>query len=100
MISRDKNRGSVIFWSVANETPVGEPRLKFISALANLAHQLDSTRMVTAALETHRIDADTVMVDDSLGQYLDVVSCNEYIGWYDGMPEKIDRRSEEHTSEL
>ena len=91
MISRDKNRSSVILWSVANETPVGEPRLKFLSTLAGLAHELDSTRLVTAALETHRIDANTVMVDDSLGQYLDVVSCNEYIGWYDGMPEKIDR---------
>ena len=30
------------------------------------------------------------MVDDPLGKYLDVVSCNEYIGWYDGTPEKID----------
>ncbi len=91
MISRDKNRSSVIFWSVANETPLSDPRLKFLSSLANLAHELDSTRLVTAALETHRIDDNTVMVDDSLGQYLDVVSCNEYVGWYDGMPEKIDR---------
>ncbi|HEX3748887.1 MAG TPA: glycoside hydrolase family 2 TIM barrel-domain containing protein [Bryobacteraceae bacterium] len=91
MISRDKNRGSVILWSVANETPIGEPRTKFLSTLAALAHELDSTRLVTAALETHRIDADTVMVDDPLGKVLDVVSCNEYIGWYDGLPEKTDR---------
>jgi beta-glucuronidase len=91
MISRDKNRSSVILWSVANETPLSDPRLRFLSSLANLAHELDSTRLVTAALETHRIDDSTVMVDDSLGQYLDVVSCNEYVGWYDGMPEKIDR---------
>jgi beta-glucuronidase len=90
MISRDKNRSSVILWSVANETPLSDPRLKFLSTLAGLAHELDSTRLVTAALETHRIDANTIMVDDSLGQYLDVVSCNEYIGWYDGRPEKID----------
>jgi beta-glucuronidase len=90
MISRDKNRSSVILWSVANETPPGDSRLKFLSTLAGLAHELDSTRLVTAALETHRIDANTVMVDDSLGQYLDVVSCNEYIGWYDGTPDKID----------
>ena len=91
MISRDKNRGSVILWSVANETPLGEARLKFLSTLAGLARELDATRLITAALETHRIDENTVMVDDSLGQYLDVVSCNEYIGWYDGMPDKIDR---------
>jgi len=91
MIGRDKNRSSVIFWSVGNETPLSEPRLRFLETLAAEAHQLDATRLVTAALETHRTDPNTVMVDDPLGQYLDVVSCNEYIGWYDGAPEKIDR---------
>jgi len=91
MIARDKNRSSVILWSVANETPPSEPRLQFLSALAGLAHELDSTRLVTAALETHHIDPNTIMVDDPLGRYLDVVSCNEYIGWYDGPPGKIDR---------
>jgi beta-glucuronidase len=30
MISRDKNRSSVILWSVANETPLSDPRLKFL----------------------------------------------------------------------
>ena len=25
-----------------------------------------------------------------VGKFLDVVSCNEYVGWYDGLPEKID----------
>jgi beta-glucuronidase len=25
-----------------------------------------------------------------LGEYLDVIGCNEYVGWYDGIPEKID----------
>jgi beta-glucuronidase len=91
MIARDKNRSSVILWSVANETPPSEPRLQFLSALAGLAHELDPTRLVTAALETHHIDPNTIMVDDALGRYLDVVSCNEYIGWYDGPPGKIDR---------
>src|SRR4029077_20526288 len=90
MISRDKNRASVILWSVANETPRGDERLKFIRALAEQAHSLDATRLVTAALETHYVDPHTILVDDSLGKYLDVVSCNEYIGWYDGPPDKID----------
>jgi beta-glucuronidase len=99
MIARDKNRSSVIFWSVANETPQSEPRLRFLAALAAAAHELDPTRLVTAALETHRIDPNTIMVDDPLGQYLDVVSCNEYIGWYDGPPEKIDRTAWKTTYE-
>jgi beta-glucuronidase len=30
------------------------------------------------------------MIDDPLGEYLDVIGCNEYVGWYDGIPEKID----------
>ncbi|HUK16858.1 MAG TPA: glycoside hydrolase family 2 TIM barrel-domain containing protein [Bryobacteraceae bacterium] len=90
MIVRDKNRASVILWSVANETPRGDARLKFIGALAHAAHEMDSTRLVTAALETHYTDPHTIAVDDPLGQYLDVVSCNEYLGWYDGTPEKID----------
>jgi beta-glucuronidase len=90
MIARDKNRASIIIWSVANETPRGEARLKFIGALAEHVHGLDSTRLVSAALETHYIGDRTIAVDDPLGEYLDVVSCNEYVGWYDGPPAKID----------
>jgi beta-glucuronidase len=90
MIARDKNRASVILWSMANETPRGDARLKFIGRLAQAARELDPTRLVTAALETHYVDDSTIALDDPLGQYLDVVSCNEYIGWYDGLPPKID----------
>jgi beta-glucuronidase len=91
MIQRDKNRASVILWSVANETPLSEARLKFISTLAGLARSLDPARLITAALETHYTDKETIEIDDPLGRYLDVVSCNEYIGWYDGLPDKTDR---------
>lgn len=64
MIARDKNRASVILWSVANETPLSEPRLKFIGALAERARSLDPARLITAALETHYVDARTILVDD------------------------------------
>lgn len=90
VITRDKNRAAVVLWSVGNETPVGQRRLTFLGALAELAHKLDSTRLVTAALETHYTDPATITVNDPLGRYLDVISCNEYVGWYDGPPEKID----------
>ncbi len=101
MIVRDKNRASVILWSVANETPRGDARLKFIGSLAEKVHQLDPTRLVTAALETHYSDTDKnhIIVEDPLSRYLDVVSCNEYIGWYDGTPAKIDRISWETAYE-
>jgi beta-glucuronidase len=90
MIARDKNRASIIFWSVANETPRGDARLKFLTGLMDRARALDSTRLITAATETHYVDGKTIMLDDPLGKYLDVVSCNEYVGWYDGGPAKID----------
>lgn len=90
MIARDRNRAAVILWSVANETPRGDARLKFVGALAERARELDPTRLITAALETHYIDPHTIALDDPLGKYLDVIACNEYVGWYDGPPSKID----------
>jgi beta-glucuronidase len=92
-ITRDKNRASIIIWSVGNETPVNEQRTLFMSKLAKRAKQLDSTRLVSAALEVHRdaVYDSLYKIDDPLGQYLDIVSCNEYVGWYDGLPMKTEK---------
>ena len=83
LITRDKNRASVIVWSIGNETPLSAPRLSFMSRLAEHAHSLDQTRLVSAALEVHR-KGNEVIVDDPLGEKLDLVSFNEYAGWYWG----------------
>jgi beta-glucuronidase len=91
MITRDKNRAAVILWSVANETPRGEARLHFLHTLVEEARRLDPTRLVTAALEHRYVNDSTIVIDDELGAYLDVLGNNEYIGWYDGPPEKADR---------
>jgi beta-glucuronidase len=91
MIARDRNRASVILWSMANETPVSEPRVQFLARLAAHARSMDPTRLLTAALEHHYVDEKTVMIDDPFGRYLDVIGCNEYFGWYDGLPEKARR---------
>ena len=91
MIARDKNRAAIIIWSVANETPLGDTRLTFLKKLIERARSLDSTRLISAALERHYLDdKKTQMIDDPLGEYLDVLGVNEYVGWYDGLPEKID----------
>jgi len=90
-ITRDKNKASVILWSVANETPVSEARMKFLKGLIDHARKMDPTRLLTAANERHYADPTTQVVDDPLGEYLDVLGCNEYVGWYDGLPEKADR---------
>jgi beta-glucuronidase len=91
MITRDKNRAAVVIWSVANETPLSDARLAFLKNLISHARSLDSTRLMSAAMERHYLNETTQMIDDPLGEYLDVLGCNEYVGWYDGLPEKADR---------
>lgn len=91
MIARDKNRAAVVIWSVANETPLSDARLSFLKNLISYARSLDPGRLLSAAMERHYTDATTQMIDDPLGEYLDVLGCNEYVGWYDGLPEKADR---------
>ena len=86
MISRDKNRGAIILWSVANETPVSDARVTFLSNLVRKTKSLDSTRLTTAALETHASEEGFRMIDDPLGAYIDVIGINQYCGWYEGKP--------------
>lgn len=93
LITRDKNRASVIIWSMANETPVSEPRNKFLKSLTGVARSLDNTRLISAAMEVHA-DANaplTKIVEDPFADNVDIVSFNEYVGWYDGLPEKCDK---------
>jgi beta-glucuronidase len=90
MIRRDRDKASVILWSIANETPNTPARVKFLSTLAQRVRDLDSSRLVTAALLV-RANGFTKIVDDPLGQYLDVIGTNEYIGWYEQKPENADQ---------
>jgi beta-glucuronidase len=91
LVTRDRSRASVIVWSVANETPVSEARTRFLKTLVDTARGLDNTRLVSAAMEvridpqdrTHRI------VDDPFGAYTDLLSFNEYVGWYVGLPADV-----------
>lgn len=81
LMIRDKNRSSVIVWSIGNETPLSEPRNIFMGKLATKARSLDNTRLVAAALEIH-LKGNDIVVEDPLGEKLDLVSFNEYAGWY------------------
>lgn len=89
-IERDKNRASVIIWSIGNETPVTEPRNVFMGNLVDKVRSIDNTRLVAAALEVER-EGYTVVVDDPLGDKIDLASFNEYGGWYWGKPEELDK---------
>ena len=93
MIRRDRNKASVILWSVSNETPNNPVRTKFLTDLANEARRTDPTRLITSALIGPRVSADQVVQDDPLAAALDVVGQNEYIGWYEGKPEDADRKT-------
>jgi len=89
LIVRDKNRASVIVWSIGNETPLSDARLSFMSNLAETARSLDDTRLVAAALEVHR-EGNNIILNDPLGEKIDLVSFNEYAGWYwGGNPSEI-----------
>ena len=90
-IRRDRDRASVILWSMSNETPPGAERTEFLRRLAAAARQDDPTRLITSAIVTpfHK-DADgqeAAQLTDPLDQYLDVLGYNEYIGWYQGKPD-------------
>ena len=80
----------MIIWSVGNETPLSDPRLRFMTELVNTARKLDPSRLISAALERHESEPKTQMIDDPLGAELDVLGCNEYLGWYDGLPDRPD----------
>ena len=88
-IRRDRDKASVILWSIANETPNNAARTAFLTRSAEFVHQEDPTRLVTAALLVHG-DGHTKYIDDPLGKALDVIGFNEYIGWYGGTPESAD----------
>jgi len=91
MMERDKNRANVIIWSISNETPHSDPRDTFLSNLAIYAHKKDSTRLVSMAMERADKSSTVLSVKDNLSKYVDVISFNEYVGWYDGTTEKLDR---------
>ncbi|XP_064455225.1 beta-glucuronidase-like isoform X1 [Ornithodoros turicata] len=75
MYQRDKNRPSVVMWSLANEP---KSALKeagpYFHQLAAYVRGLDSSRPITAALNAG--------LNDLAGQYLDVIMHNKYNAWY------------------
>ncbi len=92
VIDRDHNRAAIALWSMSNETPIDQGRTEFLKQLIAYARQLDSTRLITSALNhTDRSGQDQRTLNDPIGEYLDVVGLNEYIGWYEGKPEDADR---------
>ncbi|GAB1861324.1 Beta-glucuronidase [Camponotus japonicus] len=76
LIRRDKNRPSVIMWSLANEprTQLAEAD-EYFKQIAHHTKAIDPTRPVTIALAR-------AVQEDKAGQFLDVISFNRYNAWY------------------
>ncbi len=90
VISRDINRASVIIWSMANETPTSDSRNIFLNKLAAFTKSKDASRLISAALEQkdYKEDPFTRTISDPFADIVDILSFNQYIGWYDGTIEK------------
>lgn len=90
LINRDYNRASSIIWSIANETAVVIDRNKFLCSLADHVRSLDPTRLISAACKKDQErdgHPDAVYTyNDPLMEKLDIISLNEYLGWYGGSP--------------
>jgi len=84
-IERDRNRASIIIWSVGNETPVSDARNAFLRALIANAHRLDDSRLVSAALLANH-KGNVQAIDDPIAADLDVLAANTYSGWYSPDP--------------
>lgn len=82
MIARDKNRANVIIWSIANETPHSAERDEFLGKLAQYARTQDSTRLISMAMEVTGASNYKNRLQDNMHKYVDVVSFNQYVGWY------------------
>lgn len=80
LIKRDRNRASVIIWSVGNENPDTDDRLTFMRGLAETCKTYDPTRLTSAAcLVNHAQNR----IEDRLANSIDIIGLNEYYGWYE-----------------
>lgn len=82
MIKRDRNRANVVVWSVANETPHSDARDRFLRKLLRYARSQDSTRLISLAMEVTSAKNYENTLQDNLHDEIDVVSFNQYVGWY------------------
>lgn len=79
LIKRDRNRASVIIWSVGNENQDTDDRLEFMKNLALKAKVIDPSRLRSAACLINHME---LRIEDRLAEYLDIIGINEYYGWY------------------
>jgi beta-glucuronidase len=82
MVSRDKNRCGVIIWSLSNETSPSPDRDNALLKLTDKCRNMDSTRFVTSVINDEDYKNNILNVWDTLYHHFDIISFNEYLGWY------------------
>ena len=94
-INRDDNRASIIIWSLAQRDAGGPGAHPIFHAARRQGARTGFNPAVERgdgkAFQTRPTHFN--IVQDPLADFVDVVSFNEYIGWYDGLPEKCGRVS-------
>lgn len=86
MITRDRNRASVIIWSAANETYTSPERDSAVAKLAAHVRSLDSTRLVAQASNMFEYGDEFTRIADRAFEHFDILAINEYFGWYRQWP--------------
>ena len=92
MVNRDKNRCGVIVWSLSNETSPSPSRDRALVNISDKCRQLDSTRLITSVINDQHYNNNAINVWDTLYRHFDIISLNEYLGWYvpwQGRPEDV-----------
>lgn len=80
LVARDKNRPSVVLWSVANEPDNVQPEARdYFAPLAAETRRLDPTRPIAYANALLAPPEQCVVTD-----LFDVILLNRYYGWYFG----------------
>ncbi|MGA2142902.1 MAG: beta-glucuronidase [Brevinematales bacterium] len=77
LVGRDKNRPSVVMWSLANEASTYEEgALPYFRKLAEETRKLDPARPITIAQSSHPGDC-------KVAGLFDVICVNRYYSWYE-----------------
>ncbi|CAB3988295.1 Beta-glucuronidase [Paramuricea clavata] len=77
LVRRDKNRPSVVMWSVANEPKSDAPQAEaYFKSVINHTRHLDPTRPVTFV-------GNKSPSTDRVVQFVDVICHNHYYAWYE-----------------
>jgi len=97
LINRDYNRACSIIWSIANETAPNPARNQFLISMTEHVRGMDSTRLLSAACKKDQATDGHPDNDYTLGDpimsHLDIISFNEYLGWYGGLPAECRKKT-------